>query len=128
MKSCPQCGRTYPDSESFCDVDGTGLVAGAAKRGTGEIPAAIPPASGKSAAPGVACPACGGRAQSGDEICRFCGASLPVAAGSRSRPANLSKSSQLPPAGGPTPQNLQTFQPTPPPQPPTFPNYEPSAT
>ena len=28
MKRCPRCDRTYPDSEKFCDADGTALVAG----------------------------------------------------------------------------------------------------
>ena len=26
MKRCPRCERTYPDSEKFCDADGTALV------------------------------------------------------------------------------------------------------
>ena len=26
MKRCPRCEKTYPDSETFCDTDGTALV------------------------------------------------------------------------------------------------------
>ena len=26
MKRCPRCDKTYPDSETFCDADGTALV------------------------------------------------------------------------------------------------------
>jgi TonB family protein len=71
MNRCPRCERTYPDSEKFCDADGTALVpAGpafveAAGRGSGE---------GEQ----IECPVCGGKAQPGELICNFCGARLGV--------------------------------------------------
>src|SRR6266446_9692027 len=76
MKTCPQCGRTYPDSEAFCDVDGVGLKSG--------------PVRGTELMEGtVTCPVCGGKSQTGDEVCRFCGAQLASpAAAQPSRPAS----------------------------------------
>jgi len=72
MKRCPRCEKTYPDAETFCDVDGTALVP------TG-------PAFAESRASGAAdegaqveCPVCGGKAQPGELICNFCGARLGV--------------------------------------------------
>src|SRR5712692_4948775 len=69
MKSCPQCGRSYPDTESFCDVDGTAL---------GQSGSSARPRGTEAMTSGVTCPACGGSAEPGDEGCRFCGASLPA--------------------------------------------------
>jgi len=69
MKRCPRCEKTYPDSETFCDADGSALVQAA-------------PAFAESAAAGegeqVECPVCGGKAQPGELICNFCGARLGV--------------------------------------------------
>ena len=69
MKRCPQCDRTYPDYESFCETDGTALSgAGAESAGTGaRIDANAGPRE---------CPACGGKAEAGEVICNFCGARL----------------------------------------------------
>jgi TonB family protein len=65
MKTCPQCEKTFPDSEQFCDADGSQLVsAGAAS-----------PRAAQSAG-GIACPVCGGKAEPGEVICNFCGARL----------------------------------------------------
>ncbi len=79
MKSCPQCGKQYPDSEGFCEVDGTALVAAPdSPRGRlttvmhDEIPAEQ----------GLECPVCGGKALPGEIRCNYCGARLP-AEGSR---------------------------------------------
>jgi len=72
MKRCPRCDKTYPDSETFCDADGSALVqsgpafaegAGRASEGGGEQ---------------IECPVCGGKAQPGELICNFCGARLGV--------------------------------------------------
>jgi TonB family protein len=69
MKRCPRCEKTYPDSETFCDADGSALVQAG-------------PAFAESAAAGegeqVECPVCGGKAQPGELICNFCGARLGV--------------------------------------------------
>lgn len=78
MKTCPQCGKTYPDSEGFCDTDGAQLSAGQAgtPRGTDR------PAAASSGA--IECPVCGGKAEPGETICNFCGARLSdSAAGTR---------------------------------------------
>src|SRR5208283_4458815 len=75
MKRCPRCDKTYPDSETFCEADGTALVqagpafaegAGRASAGAGD------------AAEQIECPVCGGKAQPGELICNFCGARLGV--------------------------------------------------
>jgi len=71
MKRCPRCEKSYPDSETFCEADGTALVqAGPAF------------AEGAAAAGGAGeqmeCLVCGGKAQPGELICNFCGARLGV--------------------------------------------------
>src|SRR6266481_9181766 len=67
MKRCPRCDKTYSDSETFCEVDGTALVPSG-------------PAFAESAGAGegsqIECPVCGGKAQPGELICNFCGARL----------------------------------------------------
>jgi TonB family protein len=72
MNRCPRCERTYPDSEKFCDADGTALVPAG--------PAFVEAAERESAGGGsqVECPVCGGKAQPGELICNFCGARLGV--------------------------------------------------
>jgi len=71
MKTCPQCARTYPDAESFCEADGTALVpAAAGASGTARM-------TGATEAP-IECPVCGGKAEPGEVMCNFCGARLPV--------------------------------------------------
>lgn len=64
MKSCPQCSKTFPDSEQFCDADGSALVAAAATE----------------------CPVCGGKAEPGEVMCNFCGTRLDVG-GAGARPS-----------------------------------------
>ncbi|MGD0074570.1 MAG: AgmX/PglI C-terminal domain-containing protein, partial [Candidatus Binataceae bacterium] len=74
MKSCPQCAKSYPDSEMFCADDGAALVSqpGSRARRT-EL---VTPTAGEQPS-GIECPVCGGRALSPDEeICAFCGARL----------------------------------------------------
>jgi TonB family protein len=81
MKRCPRCQKTFPDSETFCEVDGTALMP------TG--PAFAQGAQGAQAGEGgeqVECPVCGGRAQPGELICNFCGARLGVTSGESSPP------------------------------------------
>ncbi len=68
MKRCPRCDRTYPDSETFCEADGTALVSAG--------PAFSESAGGGGAGEAIECPVCGGKAQPGELICNFCGARL----------------------------------------------------
>lgn len=66
MKTCPRCNRTYPDSESFCEADGSALA-----------PAAPAFVQGQQGSEGSReCPVCGGKAEPGEVICNFCGARL----------------------------------------------------
>ncbi len=72
MKTCPQCEKTFADSERFCDADGSALISVGGPRkttGTAELGAPGP-------AQAVACPVCGGKAEPGEVICNFCGAQL----------------------------------------------------
>ena len=69
MKRCPRCDKTYPDSETFCEVDGTALVQAG--------PAFAENPSGEQENQ-IECPVCGGKAQPGELICNFCGARLGV--------------------------------------------------
>ena len=73
MKRCPRCDKTYPDSETFCDADGSALVQSgpAFAEGAGR-------AAGEDAEQQIECPVCGGKAQPGELICNFCGARLGV--------------------------------------------------
>src|ERR1019366_3646059 len=65
--------KTFPDSETFCEADGTALVqAGPAFAEGAAATGAI--AAGEQ----IECPGCGGRAQPGELICNFCGARLGV--------------------------------------------------
>lgn len=78
MKTCTRCAKTYPDSEKFCETDGTLLV----PVGTAGAPAAKP---GNPGAEALECPVCGGKAEPGEAICNFCGTRLdPGAAGQAS--------------------------------------------
>jgi TonB family protein len=75
MKSCPRCGKEYPDSEGFCEVDGTALVTagGVIPR----APGAVEDSESAAQSIGVTeCPVCGGKAQPGEVICNFCGTRL----------------------------------------------------
>jgi len=91
MKRCPRCEKTFPDSETFCEADGTALVQagpafaeGAAATGAGEF--------GEQ----IECPVCGGKAQPGELICNFCGARLGVESAA---PSYTPPSSSAPPRG-----------------------------
>jgi TonB family protein len=92
MKRCPRCDKTYPDSETFCETDGTALVqsgpAFAEGRGT-----AVADAGDQ-----IECPVCGGKAQPGELICNFCGARL--------------EAEPTPPYTPPPPRPAPTRQPT----------------
>lgn len=67
MKTCPRCNKTYPDTELFCDADGTALVSAGP---------AFTHGSGDGSEERRDCPVCGGKAEPGELICNFCGARL----------------------------------------------------
>ena len=75
MKSCPRCGKTYPDAETFCESDGNALVpaAGAVDRSTTVMPEDV---QGSAAGGEIFCPECHGKAEPGETICNFCGTQL----------------------------------------------------
>src|SRR5271156_4943838 len=84
MKSCPRCGKTYPDSETFCEDDGTALTSGAT--GGGRATTVMTGGEGAGGSESVECPVCGGKAQPGEVICNFCGTRLaPDPSGSPAR-------------------------------------------
>ncbi len=70
MKTCPQCEKPYPDTEKFCSIDGSELVAAGAQRPKETTVMA------EAAEAGIDCPICGGHAQPGEVFCSFCGARL----------------------------------------------------
>ncbi|HEY2663786.1 MAG TPA: TonB family protein [Candidatus Binataceae bacterium] len=78
MKTCPQCERTYGDSENFCPIDGSALVTTGAEAPESRAKSAVTVATSAdlAAEAPIDCPICGGRAQPGEEICNFCGARL----------------------------------------------------
>jgi hypothetical protein len=68
MKSCPQCERTYSDSEANCEADGSVLR---------QVP--ILPSDKGHREPSIdavtlECPVCGGKVRSQELACNFCGA------------------------------------------------------
>ena len=75
MKSCPRCGKSYPDAERFCESDGTALGAatGVGDRGTTIM---ADNAQGAAAGGAITCPECHGKAEPGETICNFCGTRL----------------------------------------------------
>jgi TonB family protein len=98
MKRCPRCDKTYPDSETFCETDGTALV---------QAGPAFAESGGSGEGQQIECPVCGGKAQPGELICNFCGARLGVESAAEqytpppSRPATPSRSGTV--RRGPSP-------------------------
>ncbi len=76
MKSCPQCARSYPDNEIYCEDDGAKLAISGAAPGRVTTLMADDEAAAKTSASAVECPVCGGKAQPGELICNFCGTRL----------------------------------------------------
>ena len=97
MNRCPRCQRTYPDSEKFCDADGTALVPAAA-------PAFVEAAESASGEGQIECPVCGGKAQPGELICNFCGARLGV--------ESAAETYTPPPPRSPTSRKQTTLRPS----------------
>jgi TonB family protein len=73
MKSCPRCGKQYPDSEGFCESDGAALVA-AQDLPRGRLTTVM--SDETPAQQGLECPVCGGKALLGEVRCNYCGARL----------------------------------------------------
>jgi osmotically-inducible protein OsmY len=74
MMTCPQCGRAYPDSESFCAEDGSRLEpeGGVGARAT-EV---MGQHAGAQATQLLACPACGANVKADEQLCPYCGSAL----------------------------------------------------
>lgn len=89
MKTCPRCAKSYPDTEAFCEADGTALV-------TASAPATAPMAETDDGA--IECPVCGGKSEPGEIMCNFCGARLRNSAGAA--PAGARKPVSGASAGG----------------------------
>ena len=107
MKRCPRCEKTYPDSETFCETDGTALVqAGPAfAEGARRAPAGAVATAAGDEGEQIECPVCGGKAQPGELICNFCGARLGVES-AESYPPQVSP----PPRMTPTPLGGTTMR------------------
>src|SRR5260370_23899993 len=77
MKRCPRCDRSFPDSETFCEADGTALVktgptfSESAGSPAGAAGGGSPIASDQSGP--IECPGCGGQAQPGGLNLKFFG-------------------------------------------------------
>src|SRR3984957_20537887 len=104
MKRCPRCEKTYPDSETFCEDDGTALVP------TGP---AFAESAGGDQGQQIECPVCGGKAQPGELICNFCGARLGVDSAAEQYTPPPSRPSTPPPRNptvrrGPSPSRPMT--------------------
>jgi len=103
MKRCPRCEKTFPDSETFCEADGTALV----QAGPAFAEGAVATGAG-DAGEQIECPVCGGKAQPGELICNFCGARLGVESAESytrqpsSAPPRMTPPRSAPPRGGPT--------------------------
>ncbi len=99
MKTCPRCNRTYPDTEVFCETDGTALVSAG--------PAFIQGPSDASEERRE-CPVCGGKAEPGELICNFCGARLEGDEGAgKAAPSEPVAPAAPPPATPPRPAPTQ---------------------
>src|SRR5689334_14442746 len=84
MKSCPRCGKQYPDTEGFCEIDGDALVAVTSSprpRLTSVMTEETHPEQS------LECPVCGGKGLPGEVRCNYCGARLRADAGDPGQPA-----------------------------------------
>lgn len=90
MKSCPRCGKQYPESEGFCETDGAALV------GEADSPRARATSvmnDETHAEQGLECPVCGGKALAGEVRCNYCGARLQAEGAEPPEPAPSSEGS-----------------------------------
>src|SRR5260370_36023390 len=73
MKRWTGGGEGYPDTETFCENDGTALAQGGVRETT--VMAADEESPGQPAGV-IECPVCAGKAEPGELICNFCGTRL----------------------------------------------------
>lgn len=106
MKTCPRCARSYPDSESFCEVDGTALVQGSSAEQSAQSAASPGEPEGTPE-----CPVCGGKAQPGELVCNFCGARLAQDAEAGAADDEAAEPSERPSGGAQRP-SPETFIPS----------------
>ena len=102
MKSCPRCGKQYPDSEGFCETDGAALVA-ASDMPRGRLTSIM--SDETPAEQGLECPVCGGKALPGEVRCNYCGARLRAEGSKPAEPtpsAEAGTSQIFPPAESPS--------------------------
>src|ERR1017187_1893129 len=98
MKTCPQCNRTYPDSENFCEADSSPLIS--------------EPAFTRQASAVIECPGCGGKAEPGEIICNFCGARLDQGQPEEQAPSSTSSRTAPQPPTAPSPYPRLSGSPT----------------
>jgi len=107
MKSCPQCNKSYPDSEMFCADDGAAL---ASQSGPQSRRTQLVTQAGGGEPSGIECPVCGGRALSPEErVCAFCRAQLRPGAAAPAAPAAPSAQSVPTARSAQPPPGEQTF-------------------
>jgi TonB family protein len=103
MKSCPQCGKQYPDSEGFCENDGAALIEAAAPSRSRMTTVMTEETAAEQ---GIECPVCGGRALPGEVRCNYCGARLPGEAADGGAPSGTTHSQSFSPVDPSGPQEL----------------------
>src|SRR5216683_678304 len=105
MKSCPRCGKAYPDTETFCENDGSALAQGGARETTvmagDEEPAGQP-------AGVIECPVFGCKAEPGELICNFCGTRLAPETGQASGPSAARSAADSPETFVPAHDRIET--------------------
>src|SRR5260370_15163027 len=84
MKRWTGGGEGYPDTETFCENDGTALAQGGVRETA--VMAADEESPGQPAGV-IECPVCGGKAEPGELICNFCGTRLAPETGQASGPS-----------------------------------------
>src|SRR5215469_13838561 len=83
MKICPKCGQQYPETEGFCETDGSVLIeAGGSLRGRLTTVMTDEADTERS----LECPVCGGKSLPGEVHCNYCGARLRVEDGETEQP------------------------------------------
>jgi TonB family protein len=104
MKSCPRCGKQYPDTEGFCETDGTALIQTAVLPRARQI-AVMSDETEQS----LECPVCGGKALPGEVRCNYCGARLQTEDAESGGPTSFAgDDSQTATESGPGPQEFGT--------------------
>jgi TonB family protein len=82
MKICPKCGQQYPETEGFCETDGTALIEAEGSL-RGRLTTVMDEADTERS---LECPVCGGKSLPGEIRCNYCGARLRVEDGETEQP------------------------------------------